>query len=82
MTPVLALLGLILAAWSVRSICLKEQSTTKKVFRCIISGGYFLAIGGAGAEQDKFLSCLILLLLGAGIQFYANQKSAQSRSQE
>lgn len=41
MSSMLALLGLIAAAWAVRGICLKQQSTSKKVGKSILQDGIF-----------------------------------------
>ncbi|QTO55571.1 hypothetical protein J8I88_06880 [Duffyella gerundensis] len=74
MTPVTALLGLMAGAWSVRSICIKTQSTPKKVIKSIVAAGFFLGLGGLGAEEDKFVPVIILLAVGAVIQLIANKR--------
>lgn len=80
MTPVLALLGLLLGAWSVRSICLKSQSNTKKIIKSILSAWYFLGIGSTGIDQPIFSGTLILLFIGAAVQFYFNKRYVPPKS--
>ena len=41
MPTILALLGLILGAWSVRTICIKHQSNIKKFCKSLFSGFLF-----------------------------------------
>lgn len=73
MGTILALLGLILGAWSVRSICIKEQSNANKFFKSLLAGFYFLATGGSAANDEKqFSAIIIMLLIGGVIQFYCN----------
>ncbi|WP_455915555.1 WYL domain-containing protein [Pantoea agglomerans] len=73
MPTILALLGLILGAWSVRSICIKQQSNTKKFFKSLFAGFYFLACGGsAGNDEGNISVVIITLLIGAAIQLLCN----------
>ncbi|WP_338574779.1 hypothetical protein VRB37_09625 [Erwinia billingiae] len=75
MITVLALLGLILGAWSVRSICIKQQSNIKKLVKSFVAAFYFLAFGGLSSEDiNKMLVAIVMLLLGAAIQWYANRR--------
>ncbi|MET3075434.1 hypothetical protein ABXV16_06690 [Pantoea leporis] len=41
MDMIFAILGLILAIWSIRSICIKQQSIDKKVGKSVFSAWYF-----------------------------------------
>lgn len=78
MITVLALLGLILGAWSVRSICIKQQSNTQKIFKALIAGFYFLACGGAAGNDESNISvAAVLLLAGAAIQLLCNLRYKQ-----
>ncbi|CFQ62610.1 Uncharacterised protein [Yersinia frederiksenii] len=73
MGTVLALMGLILGAWAVRSICLKEQSTGKKVAKSIFAAWYFLTAGGiGGTEEDKIVLVIVAMLIGAAVVLYSN----------
>ena len=73
MPTILAILGLILGAWSVRSICLKQQSNIKKFFKSLFAGFYFLACGGlAGIDEKNIYIVIITLLIGAAIQLLCN----------
>nr|WP_024968300.1 hypothetical protein [Pantoea sp. IMH] len=75
MGTMLALLGLILGAWSVRSICIKPQSNAKKFPKAIFAGFYFLAFGGlAGQDENKATLGIIMLLAGAAVQYYCNRR--------
>ena len=74
MLPITALLGLILAAWSVRSICIKHQNNFAKVLKSLISAWFFLSIGGLFLKEEHWGSGVVLLLIGAAIQFYCNKK--------
>lgn len=80
MPTILALLGLILGAWSVRSICIKQQSNTKKIVKSVVAGFYFLASGGlAGEDESKISITLILLIIGAAIQYFSNLRDKKSK---
>ncbi|WP_164908297.1 MULTISPECIES: hypothetical protein [Yersinia] len=73
MGTVLALLGLILGAWAVRSICIKQQSTEKKIGKSIFAGWYFLTAGGiGGTEEDKIPLVVVAMLIGAAVVLYSN----------
>ncbi|MEM6159060.1 hypothetical protein AAH446_00635 [Erwinia sp. P6884] len=75
MGTMLALLGLVLGAWSVRSICIKPQSNTRKFPKAIFAGFYFLAFGGlAGQDENKATLAIIMLLAGAAVQYYCNSR--------
>jgi len=75
MGTMLALLGLVLGAWAVRGICLKQQSNISKLIKSLIAAGYFLGIGGlAGTEEDKAPLAIVLLLIGAALVWYSNQR--------
>ncbi|WP_240343593.1 hypothetical protein [Erwinia persicina] len=49
MGTMLGLLGLMLGAWAVRSICMKPMGNIKKVTLSLIAGLYFLSAGGSAA---------------------------------
>ncbi|WP_345827768.1 WYL domain-containing protein [Erwinia sp. HDF1-3R] len=75
MPTILALLGLILGAWSVRSICIKQQSNSNKFFKSLLAGFYFLATGGSAANDDnQFPAIIIMLIIGGVIQLYCNYR--------
>ncbi|AJJ10255.1 putative membrane protein [Yersinia rohdei] len=73
MSTVFGLLGLILGAWAVRGICLKQQSTGKKVGKSIFAAGYFLTAGGiGGTEEDKMFIVILMMLMGSAVVLYSN----------
>ncbi|WP_199746365.1 hypothetical protein [Erwinia sp. 198] len=73
MGTILALSGLILGAWSVRSICIKQQSNAKKLIKSFLSGFYFLAWGGtAGDDESQYYMVLIMLAIGTAVQLLCN----------
>lgn len=73
MGTILALSGLILGAWSVRSICIKQQSNAKKFIKSFLSGFYFLAWGGtAGDDESQYYMVLIMLAIGTAVQLLFN----------
>jgi len=74
MLPISALLGLIIAAWSVRSICIKHQHIYAKVLKSLFSACFFLSIGGLSLNEDHWEPGWALLLIGAAIQFYFNKR--------
>lgn len=75
MITVLALLGLILGAWAVRSICIKQQSNVKKLIKSFVAAFYFLAFGGLSSEDiNKMPLAIAMLILGAAVQWYANRR--------
>jgi hypothetical protein len=75
MPTILALLGLILGAWSVRSICIKQQSNANKFFKSLFAGFYFLATGGSAAnDENQSPAIVIMLLIGGVIQLYCNYR--------
>jgi len=71
METMIALVGLMLAAWAVRVICRSELAQGKKIAFSVLAGGYFLAIGGVGGtEPEKLLPAAMLLLLGAALMWF------------
>ncbi|MFS2225548.1 hypothetical protein [Pantoea sp. B65] len=75
METIFGLLGLILGAWAVRSICLKPQSGVSKCLKSIVAAAYFLGAGGLGGTQvDKAPVVIALLLIGAAVVAYSNHR--------
>lgn len=75
MITVLALLGLILGAWAVRSICIKQQSNMLKIIKSFFAAFYFLAFGGLSSEDySKMPIAIVMLLIGAAVQWYSNRR--------
>lgn len=52
MDMIFAILGLILAIWSIRSICIKQQSIGKKVGKSVFSAWYFLTAAGLAVSPS------------------------------
>lgn len=74
MGTMLGLLGLMLGAWAVRSICMKPIDNVKKVILAVIAGLYFLSAGGiGGTEEDKIPYVIVAMLIGAAVVWYGNR---------
>lgn len=74
MGTMLGLLGLVLGAWAVRSICMKPINNVKKVILALIAGLYFLSAGGiGGTEEDKIPYVIVAMLIGAAVVWYGNR---------
>lgn len=79
MVTALALLGLILGAWSVRSICIKHTPQAGKIVKSLLAAAFFLGVGGVGAEDEgKVPLVLVLLLVGGAVQYFCNRKYQRS----
>ncbi|KOC89001.1 hypothetical protein [Winslowiella iniecta] len=79
MGTLLALSGLVLGAWAVRGICLKQQSNASKLIKSLIAAAYFLGIGGlAGTEENKAPMVIALLLIGAALVCYSNYRDKKA----
>lgn len=83
MGTMLALLGLVLGAWAVRGICLKQQGNASKLVKSVIAAGYFLGVGGlAGTEENKTALTIVLLALGAALVWYSNHRDRKAGSRK
>ncbi|WP_336795870.1 hypothetical protein [Erwinia aphidicola] len=71
MGPILVFVGLIIGAWAVRSICIKNQSSGMKFAKSVFAIWYFLAAGGLGDREP--LPAFIMLLLGIAVVVYSNK---------
>lgn len=75
MITVLALAGLILGAWSVRSICLKHNPLKEKIVKSVVSALFFLGAGGWAAEDESRIPLVVVVLLaGAAVQLFCNHR--------
>ena len=73
MDIIFSLLSLILAAWAIRSICIKKQSNTKKFGKSIFSAWYFFFSGGVGIEMpDNALIAVVMMAVGIAVVLYSN----------
>ncbi|MBY4887641.1 WYL domain-containing protein [Pantoea sp. DY-15] len=74
MDMIFAILGLILAIWSIRSICIKQQSIGKKVGKSVFSAWYFLTAAGlAVSPSDSVPISIIMMMVGAFVVWYCNR---------
>lgn len=73
MDMIFAIFGLILAIWSIRSICIKQQSIGKKVGKSVFSAWYFLTAAGlAVSPSDSIPIAIIMMMFGAIVVWYCN----------
>ncbi|MDI3438949.1 MULTISPECIES: hypothetical protein [Erwinia] len=73
MGTVLGFMGLILGAWAVRSICMKQQNNVLKACKALFAAVYFLGAGGLGGTNEKmFPTAIVMLLVGAAVMLYSN----------
>ncbi|WP_413453985.1 hypothetical protein [Erwinia persicina] len=83
MGTMLGLLGLMLGAWAVRSICIKPMGNIKKVTLSLIAGLYFLSAGGiGGTEEDKIPYAIVAMLMGAAAVWYGNRLYNEAAARE
>ncbi|MBC3943822.1 hypothetical protein H8S21_00635 [Erwinia persicina] len=83
MGTMLGLLGLMLGAWAVRSICMKPMGDVKKVTLSLIAGLFFLSAGGiGGTEEDKMPYAIVAMLMGAAAVWYGNRLYHQAVTRE
>ena len=76
MGTMIALLGLMLGAWAVRSICLTSQILWKRICQSVIAAWYFLAIGGlGGTQEDKIPIAVALMLVGAAVVWFLTRRA-------
>ncbi|ROR14774.1 hypothetical protein EC836_101268 [Erwinia sp. JUb26] len=81
MVTALALLGLILGAWSVRSICIKHTPQSGKIAKSLLAAVFFLGVGGVGAEDESKVSlAFVVLLVGGAVQYVCNRKYQRSEN--
>lgn len=74
MDMIFSILGLILVIWSIRSICIKQQSIGKKVGKSVFSAWYFLTAAGlAVSPSDSVSLSVIMMMLGAFVVWYCNR---------
>lgn len=74
MDIIFSLLSLILAAWAIRSICIKKQSGLKKFGKSVFAVWYFLFFGGLGIEQHgNALIAIVMMAVGAAVVLYSNR---------
>ncbi|MBM7341058.1 hypothetical protein [Pantoea coffeiphila] len=79
MVTALALFGLIMGAWSVRSICIKQAPHAGKIAKSLFAAVFFLGVGGLGAEDEsKVPLALVLVLVGGAVQYFCNRKYQRS----
>ncbi|MTD25665.1 hypothetical protein [Erwinia sorbitola] len=77
MGTMLGLLGLVIGAWAVRSICIKPMGGAKKVILSLVAGLYFLSAGGiGGTEEDKIPYVIVAMVMGAAVVWYGNHRYA------
>lgn len=75
MGTMLGLLGLVLGAWAVRSICIRQMDDVKKIILSLIAGLFFLTAGGiGGTEEDKMPYAIAAMLIGAAVVWYGNRR--------
>lgn len=83
MGTMLGLLGLMLGAWAVRSICIKPMGNIKKVTLSLIAGLFFLSAGGiGGTEEDKMPYAIVAMLMGAAAVWYGNRLYNEAAARE
>lgn len=74
MNAILVLCSLILAAYAIRSICMKQQSIGKKFGKSIFSVWYFLTAGGLAVEPSaNALASITMMIIGAAVVRYCNR---------
>lgn len=74
MDTILVLCSLVLAAYAIRSICMKQQSLGKKVGKSIFSVWYFLTAGGLAVQPSANASAsIIMMIIGAAVVWYCNR---------
>lgn len=74
MDIIFSLLSLILAAWAIRSICIKKQSSGKKFGKSVFAVWYFLFSAGLGIEQDgNALIAIVMMAVGVAVIWYSNR---------
>lgn len=79
MATVLGFLGLIVGAWAVRSICIRQQNDVLKACKAIFAAAYFLGAGGLGGSDEKLIPVgIALMLVGAAVVFFSNWKAKQN----
>lgn len=85
MGTMLGLLGLVLGAWAVRSVCIKQEDNRKKLAKAVICGWYFLIAGGlGGTEPEKAPLAIAMMAVGAALVLYwdyAYKKKQAARSE-
>lgn len=75
MGTMLGLLGLVLGAWAVRSICIRQMDGVKKIILSLVAGLFFLSAGGiGGTEEDKIPYVVVAMLIGAAVVWYGNRR--------
>ena len=78
MGALFVILGLIIGAWAVRSICVIQQSTTKKIGISLFAVWYFLTAGGIGDVEP--LAAIVMLLLGLVVVNHFNKTSSSQNT--
>ncbi|MGC6386678.1 hypothetical protein ACMV8I_03310 [Ewingella sp. S1.OA.A_B6] len=74
------IVSLIVAAWAISSICSKNQSKTKKLWKSILAGWFFAGVGSAATTPEASSISIIILVIGIAIIAYSNHQNTKKTS--